>query len=1413
MRRVKIYAGIILLMVLTKPGLTQQLRLGNNPYTVEKSAVLELVSNNQGLLLPRITDTSLINTLNPPDGMMIFFTPAKKLFLRTNGSWIGLTTVDSVVTSVNGNRGALTMDTTYISNFYSKVRSLFSATTPITFSNGQIGISQATTSTNGYLSSTDWNTFNNKLSASRLINTTAPLAGGGDLTADRTLSINNNGISNSLIRQSVALSVMGNSTNATANVDDITAGTDGFVLRRSGTTLDFGTIATAGITNSAVTYSKIQNVTATNRLLGRATAGAGVMEEITLGTGLSYSGTTLNVGSIPNSSLSNSTIGLSLGSTGTDANVSGSPASLGGSLTLNIPSSSSVNRGLLTSTDWTTFNNKLSASRLINTTAPLAGGGDLTADRTLSINNNGISNSLIRQSAALSVMGNSTNATANVDDITAGTDGFVLRRSGTTLDFGTIATAGITNSAVTYSKIQNVTATNRLLGRATAGAGVMEEITLGTGLSYSGTTLNVGSIPNSSLSNSTIGLSLGSTGTDANVSGSPASLGGSLTLNIPSSSSVNRGLLTSADWITFNSKQPSGNYMTDPGGNGIVTRTALNTTINRTITGTTNRISLTNGDGVSGNPVIDVGSNIVDMTVANTYTGGAKQTFVNSASTAGLNLTASADHSTPASGDFWNSTTTANSLKYRDAASTTRTLVDLSLSQTLTNKSISGATNTLSAIPNSALTNSSITVATGTTGTDVGVSGSPVSLGGTVTLNIPIASGTNTGKLSSSDWITFNSKQSSGNYMTDPGGNGIVTRTALNTTINRTITGTTNRISLTNGDGVSGNPVIDVGSNIVDMTVANTYTGGAKQTFVNSASTAGLNLTASADHSTPASGDFWNSTTTANSLKYRDAASTTRTLVDLSLSQTLTNKSISGATNTLSAIPNSALTNSSITVATGTTGTDVGVSGSPVSLGGTVTLNIPIASGTNTGKLSSTDWTTFNNKGSGTVTSVSALTLGTTGTDLSSSVATSTTTPVITLNVPTASASNRGALSSSDWATFNNKVSSQWTTSGSNIYYNTGNVGIGSSTFNGTYPEKLLVDAGTTTSVNAIVGKGTINSYLQLNIQNLSSGTSASSDVVATADNGSETTNYVNMGINGSGNTSNVMGGANDAYFYNLGQNLLIGTGTTAKSLVFMTGGQTQSTNERMRIDGSGNVGIGVNGPTALLHLKAGTATASTAPLKFTAGTNLTTPENGALEYNGTNLFITNAGVRQTILTAGTLNNNRIMVSSGGSITEAAALTNGQLLIGSTGSAPTAATLTAGNGITITNGAGSITIANEPTITQVTATADATTTSTTDVLLTGMTITPGAGDYLVFFTGSVENTNSSKQGPVSIYSNGTQIAASVIQLAAGGGIIIPVATNAYITGLGAGQAIEVRWKVISNTGTFHQRTMIVQKVK
>lgn len=55
----------------------------------------------------------------------------------------------------------------------------------------------------------------------------------------------------------------------------------------------------------------------------------------------------------------------------------------------------------------------------------------------------------------------------------------------------------------------------------------------------------------------------------------------------------------------------------------------------------------------------------------------------------------------------------------------------------------------------------------------------------------------------------------------------------------------------------------------------------------------------------------------------------------------------------------------------------------------------------------------------------------------------------------------------------------------------------------------------------------------------------------------------------------------------------------------------------------SGSSGFGATSPTAKVHLGAGTATAGTAPLKFTSGTNLTTEEAGAVEYDGAALYAT----------------------------------------------------------------------------------------------------------------------------------------------------------------------------------------------
>lgn len=62
----------------------------------------------------------------------------------------------------------------------------------------------------------------------------------------------------------------------------------------------------------------------------------------------------------------------------------------------------------------------------------------------------------------------------------------------------------------------------------------------------------------------------------------------------------NKGLATAASNI---------NYLIDPSSSGILVRTTLNTTITRTNTGTTNQITVTNGDGVSGNPTYAIADN------------------------------------------------------------------------------------------------------------------------------------------------------------------------------------------------------------------------------------------------------------------------------------------------------------------------------------------------------------------------------------------------------------------------------------------------------------------------------------------------------------------------------------------------------------------------------------------------------------------------------------------------------------------------------------------------------------------------------------------------------------------------------------------------------------------------------------
>ena len=99
---------------------------------------------------------------------------------------------------------------------------------------------------------------------------------------------------------------------------------------------------------------------------------------------------------------------------------------------------------------------------------------------------------------------------------------------------------------------------------------------------------------------------------------------------------------------------------------------------------------------------------------------------------------------------------------------------------------------------------------------------------------------------------------------------------------------------------------------------------------------------------------------------------------------------------------------------------------------------------------------------------------------MSSTVANSTTTPVITLNVPTASATNRGALSAADWTTFNNKQNALTNpvtgtgAAGQVTYWSSGSAITGSSNFLFDDSQRnLTIDRSLSTLGNAItISKG-----------------------------------------------------------------------------------------------------------------------------------------------------------------------------------------------------------------------------------------------------------------------------------------------------------------------------------------------------
>ncbi|MBV8254045.1 MAG: hypothetical protein JO154_15690 [Chitinophaga sp.] len=108
MRKHYHYLLLLLAFIALSPTAIAQLKVGNNPSTINKASVLELESLRQGLLLPRIVDTTLAPLSTAPDGMIIYYVGNKSLLVRRNGYWSRL--ADSLSVNVtnwnlNGNAG------------------------------------------------------------------------------------------------------------------------------------------------------------------------------------------------------------------------------------------------------------------------------------------------------------------------------------------------------------------------------------------------------------------------------------------------------------------------------------------------------------------------------------------------------------------------------------------------------------------------------------------------------------------------------------------------------------------------------------------------------------------------------------------------------------------------------------------------------------------------------------------------------------------------------------------------------------------------------------------------------------------------------------------------------------------------------------------------------------------------------------------------------------------------------------------------------------------------------------------------------------------------------------------------------------------------------------------------------------
>jgi len=105
-----------------------------------------------------------------------------------------------------------------------------------------------------------------------------------------------------------------------------------------------------------------------------------------------------------------------------------------------------------------------------------------------------------------------------------------------------------------------------------------------------------------------------------------------------------------------------------------------------------------------------------------------------------------------------------------------------------------------------------------------------------------------------------------------------------------------------------------------------------------------------------------------------------------------------------------------------------------------------------------------------------------------------------------------------------------------------------------------------------------------------------------------------------------------------------------------------------------------------------------------------------------------------------------------------------------------------------------------------------TTTATADILLPGMIIAPGKGDYLVMCSINMEGMDNDDHAIISIYNNGVQVAGTEMKQELRKNRFGSLHTHACILGVGDSEVIEIKWRTTDGDGieATHRSLTIIQ---